>query len=65
VRRRREFRELVALIDRCAARRFDAGWGSFVSPFAVRVLFTVAAAIRSAVSSERPRSFSFALMCSY
>jgi hypothetical protein len=64
-RRRRAFRELVARIERCAARRFEAGWRSFVSPFAVRVLFTVAAAIRSAVSSERPRLFTSLLMCSY
>src|SRR5437867_2856154 len=38
---------------------------SFVSPCSDRVLFTVAAAMRSAVPSERPRSFSPSLMCSY
>jgi hypothetical protein len=45
--------------------RSVALFGSFVSPFAVRVRFTVAAAIRSAVSSDLPRLFSFDLMCSY
>jgi hypothetical protein len=37
----------------------------FVSPFSRRVLFTVAPAIRFAVASERPRSFSLSLTCSY
>lgn len=37
----------------------------FVSPFSRRVLFTVAAAIRLASSSDAPRSSSDSLMCSY
>ena len=36
-----------------------------VSPFLARVLFVVAAAIRSAVLLERPRADSLRLMCSY
>ena len=36
-----------------------------VSPFFARVLFVVAAAIRSAVLLERPRAVSLRLMCSY
>src|SRR6267378_6411604 len=36
-----------------------------VSPFLARVLFVVAAAIRSAVLLDRPRAVSLFLMCSY
>src|SRR5687768_8031416 len=38
---------------------------SFVSPFAVRVWFVVAAAMRLAVPSLRPFRFRLVLMCSY
>src|SRR2546428_4395068 len=48
-----------------ACARSAGDFGSFVSPLAVRVWFTVAAAMRSAVSSDRPRSFSLSLTCSY
>src|SRR5438552_10749629 len=58
-------RALALDAARCARARSAGDFGSFVSPFAVRVRFTVAAAIRSAVSSGRPRSFSSSLMCSY
>jgi hypothetical protein len=44
------FLALAVRIARCAARRFVAGCGDVASPLAVRVRFTVAAAMRSAVS---------------
>src|SRR2546423_6345848 len=52
-------------MSRFARARSLGGFASFVSPFAVRVWFTVAAAIRSAVSSGRPRFLRFDLMWSY
>src|SRR5438874_494963 len=52
-------------MSRFARARSLGGFASFVSPFAVRVWFTVAAAIRSAVSSGRPRFSRFDLMWSY
>src|SRR2546430_2361161 len=66
-RRRRAappFRPAFAMSRRASARSLGL-FRSFVSPFAVRVWFTVAAAIRSAVPSVRPRSLRFSLMCSY
>src|SRR5438093_3320632 len=66
-RRRRAappFRPALAMSRRASARSLGL-FRSFVSPFAVRVWFTVAAAIRSAVPSVRPRSLRFSLMCSY
>src|SRR5437899_7365123 len=58
-------RALALDAARWARARSAGDFGSFVSPFAVRVRFTVAAAIRSAVASDRPLFFSSSLMCLY